>query len=248
MRKSAAGSRLISGRPRVDPGIGYSWDGATAYQRLDQLAEAIAASQQWTISYWMRHPGPTATGQNLWNINTAAGGNITTSTFLGSTNYIAIFAGSSWVTSGRVRTTNVLDGAWHHIMVSANHAANRLDWYVDGVLEQGSGGSTWPAVSATDLVTWGAEWDSGPLSVGNFWGGDSLWLAVWASQLDLSVAAPRLYNAGRPVTPDLADDPPDWWFVHGGADFREFNRSLATPQLAEPVNVVESDLIATGLA
>lgn len=243
------GSRPLPRTAVQNPPTGLAWDGATMYQSIDGLASAIAASQQWTISYWVRHPGPTATGQNLWNINTSAGGNVSNQTFLGATNYIAVFAGTSWVTSGRFLNTNVLDGAWHHVMVSVDHAANRLDMWVDGQHEQGSGGTIWPAVSATDLVTWGAEWDSPGPTVGNWWGGDSLWIAVWPEQLDLSELAPRLYNGGIPLDLRYVDPAyrPPHWYVHGALGFDQIDVDQFGDVDGVAHNVSAGDLTGTGL-
>ena len=254
--RRTSGTPALLGRFRRDGGDAeiaaarracLSFGGVNEYVTLDPLAPHLFASQAWTISYWMRHPGPTAAGQNLFNINTAAGGNISNQTFLGSTNYIAIFAGSTWVTSGRSNTTNVLDGEWHHIMVAVDHATNRLDWYVDGVLEQGSGGTVWPAIAADDLVTLGAEWDAGP-TVGNFWGGDILGLAVWFEQLTLTDIAPAIYAAGPGLNLRKLNPAPDRWYILGGLGFDGMTTDLqGSTDAASPQNIVRADVVGSDL-
>lgn len=224
-----------------------SFGGVNEYVTFDPLAVPLAASQAWTVSYWIRHPGPTAAGQNLFNINTASGGNVALQTFLGSTNYIAIFGGSTWVTAGRVNTTNVLDGNWHHVMIAVDHATNRLDWYVDGLLEQGAGTTVFPALAADDLVTLGAEWDPGP-SVGNFWGGDILDLAVWFEQLDLTSLAAAIYAAGPGLNLRKLTPAPDRWYVLGGLGFDSMTTDIqGSTDAATAHNIVRADVIRSDL-
>ena len=255
--RRTSGTPALLGRFRRDGGDAeiaaarracLSFGGVNEYVTLDPLAPELFASQAWTISYWMRHPGPTATGQNLFNINTAAGGNVSNQTFLGATNYLAIFAGSSWVTSGRVNTTNVLDGAWHHIMIAVDHSTNRLDWYVDGVFEQGSGGSVWPAIAADDLVTLGAEWDSPGPTVGNFWGGDILGVAVWFEQLDLTDIAPAIYAASPGLNLRKLNPAPDRWYILGGLGFDAMTTDIqGSTDAATAQNIVRADVTGSGL-
>jgi len=198
---------------------GISFGGVNEYVSHDNIAPELAASQAWTVSYWMRHDGPTASGQNLFNVNTSSGGNVALQTFLGATNYIAIFAASSWVTSGRLNTTNVLDDDWHHILVSINHSTNRLEFYVDGVLEQSTGGSAFPALQADDLVTVGAEWDSPGPTVGNFFAGQLLGLAVWFDTDDHEARAAALYAAGPELNLRRFTPQPDRWWSYGGLGY-----------------------------
>lgn len=224
-----------------------SFGGVNEYVTFDPLAVPLAASQAWTVSYWIRHPGPTAAGQNLFNINTSAGGNVALQTFLGSTNYIAIFGGSTWVTAGRVNTTNVLDGNWHHVMIAVDHATNRLDWYVDGLLEQGAGSTVFPALAADDLVTLGAEWDPGP-SVGNFWGGDILGVAVWFEQLDLTSLAAAIYGAGPALNLRKLNPAPDRWYILGGLGFDGMTTDIqGSTDAATAHNIVRADVIRSDL-
>lgn len=225
-----------------------SFGGVNEYISVDGVAPELATSQAWTVSFWMRHPGPTATGQNLFNINTSAGGNVTNQTFLGATNYIAVFGGSSWVTAGRVNTTNVLDGNWHHILVAVNHTANRLDWYVDGVLEQGAGSTVFPALNSDDLVTIGAEWDSPGPTVGNFWGGDIVGLALWLEQLDLADLAPTLHALGPGFNLRALPNQPDRWWPLGGLGFASpLPDLMLSDDAATLSNITADDVVQTGL-
>lgn len=225
-----------------------SFGGVNEYVTLDPLAPHLFASQAWTISYWMRHDGPTAAGQNLFNLNTNGGGNISNQTFLGATNYIAVFAGSTWVTSGRYLNTNVLDGNWHHVMIAVDHAANRLDMWVDGQHEQGSGGTVWPAISANNLVTLGAEWDSPGPTVGNFWGGDILDLAVWFEQLDLTSLAAAIYAAGPGLNLRKLTPAPDRWYILGGLGFDAITIDIqGSGDAATLHNIVRADVTGSDL-
>ena len=236
------------GRIRGLARVGLSFGGVNEYVTLDDLAPHLVASQAWTISYWMRHPGPTAAGQNLFNLNTNGGGNISNQTFLGATNYIAVFAGSTWVTSGRYLTTDVLDDNWHHVMIAVDHAANRLDMWVDGQHEQGSGGTVWPAIAASARVTLGAEWDSPGPTVGNFFAGDILGLAVWFEQLTLTELAPAIYAAGPELDLRRCGSTPDRWYVLGGAGFSAISADLLrSSDVATLQNITAADLIVTGL-
>ena len=224
-----------------------SFGGVNEYVTLDSLAPYLAASQAWTVSMWLRHDGPTATGQNVWNVNTAAYGNVTTSTFLTTNNYMTIYGGNSAVSAGRVRTTNLLDGEWHHIMIAVDHSTNRLDWYVDGLLEQGAGATVFPALAADDLVTLGAEWDPGP-SVGNFWGGDILDLAVWFEQLDLTSLAAAIYAAGPGLNLRKLTPAPDRWYALGGLGFDAMTTDLQGSGAAATLhNIVRADVTGSDL-
>jgi len=255
--RRTSGAPTLLGRFRRDGGDAeiaharhacLSFGGVNEYVTMDPLAPYLFASQAWTVSYWMRHPGPTAAGQNLLNINTSSGGNISNQTFLGATNYIAVFAGSTWVTSGRFLNTNVLDGEWHHVMIAVDHAVNRLDMWVDGQHEQGSGGTVWPAISASDLVTLGAEWDSPGPTVGNFWGGDILGLAVWFEQLDLTDLAPAVYAAGPALNLRKLNPAPDRWYILGGFGFDSMTTDIqGSTDAATPQNIVRADVIGSDL-
>ena len=195
-----------------------SFGGVNEYISVDGVAPELATSQAWTVSLWLRHDGPTATGQNVWNINTAAGGNQMTSTFTGSSVYMTIYAGSSAVTADRANTTDLLDGEWHHLLIAVDHTADRLDWYVDGVLEQGTGASVFPALNADDLATVGAEWDPGP-SVGNFFGGQIMGLAVWFDSDDHATRAAALHAAGAELNLRRFTPQPDRWWSYGGLGY-----------------------------
>lgn len=225
-----------------------AFGGVNEYVTLDPLAVPLAASQAWTVSYWIRHPGPTAAGQNLFNINRASGGNVALQTFLGSTNYIAVFGGSSWVTAGRVNTTNVLDGEWHHVLISVNHAANRLDWYVDGVLEQGAGSTVFPTITNTDLVTVGAEWDSPGPTVGNFWAGDILGIALWFDTDDHAARAAALHAAGPSLNlRQWVATKPDRWYMFGALPFlTSLPDLMLSSDVATYNNIVVTDVIESG--
>jgi len=224
-----------------------SFGGVNEYVSIDDLAPELFAAQAWTVSLWLRHPGPTATSRNVWNINTAAGGNVTTSTFLGANTYMTIYAGNSAVSAGRSNTTNLLDGEWHHIIIAVDHTTNRLDWYVDGVLEQGAGASVFPALAADDLVTLGAEWDPGP-SVGNYWDGDILGIAVWFEQLTLTELAPAIYAAGVGLNLRQLNPSPDRWYVLGGLGFDAMATDLqGSTDAAALQNIVRADVVGSDL-
>lgn len=211
-------SRARGARVRGLDRLCLSFGGVNEYVAHDNIAPELAASQAWTVSFWLQHSGPTATGQNVWNINTAAGGNQMTSTFSGAHDYMTIYAGSSAVTADRANTTDLLDGEWHHLLIAVDHTADRLDWYVDGVLEQGTGASVFPALNADDLVTVGAEWDPGP-GVGNFFGGQIMGLAVWFDVDDHAARAAALYAAGPSMNLRHLNAQPDRWWPYGGTGY-----------------------------
>lgn len=241
-------SRARGARVRGLDRLCLSFGGVNQYVAHDDVAPELTASQAWTVSYWIRHPGPTAVGQNLFNINRASGGNVALQTFLGATNYIAVFGGSSWVTAGRVNTTNVLDGEWHHVFVAVDHTANRLDWYVDGVLEQGAGSTAFPTLAADDLVTVGAEWDFPGPTVGNFWGGDMLGLALWFDTDDHAARAAALYAAGPSMNLRHLNAQPDRWWPYGGTGYTAAAVELmGSGDDGVPNNFAPTDLALTGL-
>lgn len=254
--RRTSGTPALLGRFRRDGGDAeianarhacLSFGGVNEYVTLDSLAPELFASQAWTVSMWLRHPGPTASGRNLWNVNTAAGGNVTTSTFIATNNYMTIYAGSSAVSAGRSNTTNLLDGEWHHLMIAVDHATNRLDWYVDGVLEQGAGATVFPALAADDLVTLGAEWDPGP-SVGNFWDGDILGVAVWFEQLPLTSLAPAIHAAGPALNLRKLNPAPDRWYILGGLGFDSMTTDIqGSTDTATAQNIVRGDVTGSDL-
>lgn len=224
----------------------FDFGGVNEYVTVDGVAPELATSQAWTVSLWLRHPGPTATGQNVWNVNTAAYGNVTLTSFLGANNYMSVFGGSSAVTAGRSNTTNLLDGEWHHVMIAANHSINRVDWYVDGVLEQGAGATVFPALNSDDLVTIGAEWDPGP-SVGNFWAGDILGVALWFEQLALTNLAPTLYALGPKLNLRALSNQPDRWWPLGGLGFTSpLPDLMLSDDSATLNNITADDIVSTG--
>jgi len=254
--RRTSGAPTLLGRFRRDGGDAeiaharhacLSFGGVNEYVTMDPLAPYLFASQAWTVSMWLRHDGPTATGQNVWNINDASYGNVATSTFLGTNNYMTIYGGNSAVSAGRARTTNILDGEWHHVMIAIDHSVNRLDWYVDGLLEQGAAATPFPALAADDLVTLGAEWDPGP-NAGNYWAGDVLGVAVWFEQLDLTSLAAQIHAAGPALNLRNATPTPARWYVLGGLGFDAMTTDIqGSTDAAALQNIVRADVVRSGL-
>lgn len=211
-------SRARGARVRGLDRLCLSFGGVNQYVAHDDVAPELFASQAWTVGMWLRHDVGTATSRNVWNINTAAGGNQMTSTFLSTNTYMTIYAGNSAVSAGRVNTTDLLDGEWHHLLIAVDHDTNRLDWYVDGVLEQGAAASVFPALAADDLVTVGAEWDPGP-SVGNFWDGDLMGVALWFDTDDHAARASALHAGGPSLNLRHLNAQPDRWWPYGGTGY-----------------------------
>lgn len=237
--------------PRLHPndkrwrnGVALSFGGTNEYLGLNAIAPTLNGSD-FTVSFWVKG-GASGSLRMLFAINEAATyANVFLSRLAGGASNVDFVTGGVIVSGTQHNTTDIIDGAWHHVVWSLT-SGGVLDCYVDGVREFSATGVADHPGDDADLVQFGAEWDPGP-SVGDYWDGDLAHLAVWTSALDLSTHAPALYGSGAPTDPRVLPLPPRhlWmWSAGWNRAAHDHGKGSATAVLN---NMAATDLVASGL-
>jgi hypothetical protein len=137
-------------------GNGGSFDGSSDYVVADSLLTNIA-SKNVTLAGWMKSSSTTKQ-ECIASFNLAGGGNKFILGHISGVSTLQFYNGSAWIDTSVV----VFDGNWHYVSFVFDDLANSIDFFVDGKKVY----TTTLAASflATDLFSFGQEWDSAAAS------------------------------------------------------------------------------------
>jgi len=132
-----------------------NFNGTDDYATANTVSPAIAGGDV-TLSAWVKSDS-IVTQQFVLSINTATGDN----RFLighpaGSSN-LSTYDYAGWHHSG----TKVFDNQWHHLACVLDDAGDQMSVYIDGKYIFGY--STTVSISSDDLISFGQEYDPGPV-------------------------------------------------------------------------------------
>lgn len=181
---------LAAAPAHANPGYALSFDGVSS-----RVTAPRAASNDFTISFWMCSTQTIADAGQWWN-----GIGVVDASVAGHTNDF----GFALVASGRVAygvdSTNgsyvslasadqlVSDGLWHHVAATRIRTNGLVRFYVDGVLKGSANGSTHTLDSAPNLLM-------GCLATTNrFYRGQLDEVAVWSRALSLAEIQANRYR------------------------------------------------------